>query len=307
MNKVTKVVLIIAFVLIILGGALFAVSLALGGSVRELWDKGILTNEFWESGIIHIRLGDGGDNTFSASGEYRLSADGISSLELNWVAGDVYVELSDGNEIMLTETSKMPITEGNGLVYRVKDGTLTIDFCESKHTPDSFAKELHVLIPAGTAASLDRLDIGSVSSNVMLPELTVTELTFDSVSGNLETGYIDTDTAKLDNISGETEFTGKADILEASVISGDLELRLYACPQKLGAETVSGEVELYLPQDSGWTLHFDTASGEFESDIAFKQTKNGEFIFGNGENEAEICTVSGGLEIGSIETYPNSH
>ena len=212
------------------------------------------------------------DNEYSESGEYAVSAEGISSLDIAWIAGGVDITPYNGEVISFSETSREDLSARSALRYGVEDGTLYIQYCRSDAN-DLPAKELTVLVPESLATGLGELSVSSISAAV-------------DISG-LEAG-----TARLSTISGSVFYSGGADILYVSTISGGVRLAPDATPQNILADTVSGNVELAL-SDEDWTLNFSTASGAFTSDFPGVSSSGG----GKGPNDIHVSTTSGDLSL----------
>lgn len=212
------------------------------------------------------------DNEYSESGEYAVSAEGISSLDIAWIAGGVDITPYNGEVISFSETSREDLSARSALRYGVEDGTLYIQYCRSDAN-DLPAKELTVLVPESLASGLGELSVSSISAAV-------------DISG-LEAG-----TARLSTISGSVFYSGGADILYVSTISGGVRLAPDATPQNILADTVSGNVELAL-SDEDWTLNFSTASGAFTSDFPGVSSSGG----GKGPNDIHVSTTSGDLSL----------
>ena len=212
------------------------------------------------------------DNEYSESGEYAVSAEGISSLDIAWIAGGVDITPYNGEVISFSETSREDLSARSALRYGVEDGTLYIQYCRSDAN-DLPAKELTVLVPESLASGLGELSVSSISAAV-------------DISG-LEAG-----TARLSTISGSVFYSGGADILYVSTISGGVRLAPDATPQNILADTVSGNVELAL-SDEDWTLNFSTASGAFTSDFPGVSSGGG----GKGPNDIHVSTTSGDLSL----------
>ena len=85
--------------------------------------------------------------------------------------------------------------------------------------------------------------------------------------------------------------------MTGSSTSGDYDLVLQSCPAKLDLGTTSGDVEIELPRGTGFTLQYDTVSGELESDFAMKRSGDTSFICGNGGGSIHAETTSGDLSL----------
>lgn len=105
------------------------------------------------------------DNEYSESGEYAVSAEGISSLDIAWIAGGVDITPYNGEVISFSETSREDLSARSALRYGVEDGTLYIQYCRSDAN-DLPAKELTVLVPESLASGLGELSVSSISAAV---------------------------------------------------------------------------------------------------------------------------------------------
>ena len=79
--------------------------------------------------------------------------------------------------------------------------------------------------------------------------------------------------------------------------SGEVDLALRKCPDKIELTTVSGDVELELPRNAGFTLRYSTASGDLESDFPLTAGRT----YGDGSGSITIDTTSGDLKIENLD------
>ncbi|MEO8160950.1 MAG: DUF4097 family beta strand repeat-containing protein [Arenimonas sp.] len=117
-----------------------------------------------------------------------------------------------------------------------------------------------------TASSPGEASFENVSGDTTL-RITTAKLRVQSVSGDLRlqgglTGDVD-----IESVSGDVELGAKAlNRLEVSTVSGDAILRAALRPAgAIKAETLSGELRLELPRGSSAKLHVETFSGDIES------------------------------------------
>ena len=61
-------------------------------------------------------------------------------------------------------------------------------------------------------------------------------------------------------------------------------------------ETVSGDLNLTLPEDCGFTLEKDTVSGRFSSELPTTE-QNGKIVYADGHCEIEVEGVSASVHI----------
>ena len=183
------------------------------------------------------------------------------------------------------------------------DGTLVIsdDSDPLSNVMSNFPeRKLTVRLPRSVAENLTTVQLNGVSADFNVGMLTIKEnFTFDSTSGNLETDFLTADgaSAALNTVSGDVDLAGSFRQVTGSSTSGDYDLVLQSCPAKLDLGTTSGDVEIELPRGTGFTLQYDTVSGELESDFAMKRSGDTSFICGNGGGSIHAETTSGDLSL----------
>ncbi|RJE77850.1 hypothetical protein BGP78_07010 [Pseudoalteromonas sp. MSK9-3] len=134
------------------------------------------------------------------------------------------------------------------------------------------------------------------------------KLRFNAVNGDIESNTSATD-IRLENVNGEVEFKIKElEDLRLNTVNGEIDIRV----EKMGGnasinmDTVSGDVQLFLPRDVSARFDIDAHSGgNIFNDLSehkAKKAKYGpsrelEFILNGGQADVEIDTVSGRIEI----------
>jgi len=84
--------------------------------------------------------------------------------------------------------------------------------------------------------------------------------------------------------------------MKIGTTSGRVKLDCSVCPESLDIYTSSGDVALVLPQNSGFTLRYNTSSGELRCD--FSVVMSGEqYISGDGAASFGVSTSSGSMVI----------
>ena len=270
---------------------------------------------------LHIRpsLGLSGIN-YEHPEKYTVGGaaftDKVEKVEIHWLSGSVTVTGHRGNEIRFSETANRNLTNDLSMHYWLDGSTLRIQFCRSgKWNLNGLEKELTLQLPERL---LQSLTVDTVSARVNLEGLKMEDLGLDTVSGAVRLRDCQvSDRARVDTTSGfvKAALTGalrewKADTVSGSVelivpevkafdvntTSGSVSLTAESAPKDLDVDSVSGSVTLCLPADGDFTLDFDTVSGSFSSDLAFK-TEGSRRIFGRGTGDYSIDTTSGSVNI----------
>lgn len=242
-------------------------------------------------------------------------AERITKLDIEWVSGKVEIVRHAGDAVVFSEKANKELNEEFSLHYWLDGTTLRIKFAKSGSWDFSdLKKTLTVEIPETLA--LEDLALDVVSADIETEKITAEKAEIDSVSGGIILGADSLDQLEIEGVSGEIfieaeqigELTvdtvsgavdtavGKIDVFEADSTSGSVRLSVDVLPEKVRLETISGDVSLYLPENSDFAANIDTVSGEFGSDFAVK--KNGDdYICGTGKADLEIETTSGDIDI----------
>ena len=120
----------------------------------------------------------------------------------------------------------------------------------------------------------------------------------NSTSGELKLTMEESpETLSTETVSGDmTFFLAGAEKIDLESINGNINLSSSKTPDAISVDTVSGDVVFCLPENSDFTVNWDSASGSLNSDFAMK--KDGDsYIFGAGTNKYDVDTTSGDLSI----------
>ena len=169
-----------------------------------------------------------------------------------------------------------------------------------------------------------KLDVASVSGNVIVTASSPGEASFENVSGDT-TLRITTPKVEVSSVSGDVKLSGgltgdveiesvsgnidlgakMLDRLEVASVSGDAILRTGLRPAgTIKAETLSGELQLNLPRNTGARVHVETFSGDIRgsSDLNVIHEEHGpgqklDTRFGDGRGTIELESFSGDVRI----------
>lgn len=290
MKKSVKITLIVAAVLVGLGLCIAVVGALMGGRISDL------RNTYYDGREWHH--GDALDGSYTG-GEIRVPAEDITALDIDWVAGDVKIMVTDGEEIVVTEHADRGIPAEYALLLEA-DNTLRIRYSNDVWGIDMPEKDLTVLLPRTVAENLTAVDLSGVSADFAVDRLTVRDaFSFDTASGKLKTEALTATGAKADvnSVSGDIELDGSFREVKAGSTSGEIDLKLRNGPAAVEVSTVSGEVDVELPAGTGFTLDYSTVSGELEYDFPLTKSKDGKYVCGDGACRIEVGTTSGSLSV----------
>ncbi len=264
---------------------------------------------------------------------YSLSASGIKDIEVDWVAGVVEIQPGGDNTIYFSESSSKELTDETKMVYEVDGDTLHIRFCRNTNKAHiDYGKRLLLTVPEGlvedlevTSSSADvwvgslrmeDLDINTTSGMMWLGGVTAKSLDLGTTSGGVTFDNVESGKVKVSSTSGDvsgflrsrevkvTASSGNISLYgedggkyELETTSGDMMLNILSASE-LELESSSGDIVLLLPNTMGFTLEYETSSGDFYSGDEFTLAhRNGKYICGNGGCKIEVETTSGDLTL----------
>lgn len=283
---------------------------------------------FGESGKLTIGGDDSGfTKERSADGAYSVPAEGIDTLRIEWVSGDVKVLVeSDSSEIRFCEGAERgEISDSDCLIYKLDQNALTIRFSSSRIYDDIDwdnlsslipPKELTVYIPASLMDSgFASFVATNVANSCEVYGVTAREAAVTTVSGDSLLSGFSSDTLKCDSVSGDVTLEGcsvrklnmysvsglceaEGEFTEAKLdsVSGELTLMPASAVDKASLDTVSGDVAITLPASYGFAVECSSVSGSVSAE-GFTTIANDEYFYGDGACEIDVETVSGDIEI----------
>ena len=225
-----------------------------------------------------------------------VDASEVRNIEIEWLAGPIVIRpIANTNQITITETA--PENEKYHMVYRKNCDTLEIQFAEESATfnfTNTVSKELTITVPTNWICN--SLEIDAASAGVQVYDITIDDVSFDGASGvchfnNCNVGDLDVDTA-----SGNVNFIGTLNRLDCETASGSCYVKVSNVPDSISIDAASGDLDLYLPEECGFTAEVDTISGKFASDFTTK-TLNGYHVHGTGSCEITVSAASGNISI----------
>lgn len=239
----------------------------------------------------------------------------VTRIEINWSAGSVEIHPYDGDEIVLKETGAS--NEDEQLRYRLRDGTLTIQYRKSGHWGSLTSnKSLEVLIPQALADTLRVLDVDTASAELRVQSLTAEVLNVDTASGGVRATDCTFDTVEVDAASGDCKLenctvgsfemeaasgravlSGSVDTVKFDSASGDLRITSSVAPRRIEVSTASGRTELTIPADAEFTAELDAASGDLRVEGFMGASGKDVFVCGSGTNRYSFDTASGDVII----------
>ena len=217
----------------------------------------------------------------------------IDTLQIDWVAGNVYLTPADQEEITVTEDRR---GSGDPMVIRQSGSELIVEFSEKKFigSLSTKGKDLHITFPADWFC--EKLEINVVSARAQAQGLTSETVNASTVSGSVSFENCTADEMKLDSVSGNLTFSGAVKELRLGGVSARTDVTVSNVPHEIRADSVSGSMNLTLPAGSGFNLKKDTLSGSFSTDFATTE-RDGKIVSGDGACTIKFSGLSAGIHI----------
>ncbi len=286
MKKSTKIVLITAAALIVLGIIISSISLKDGANIEVRREDGStnsvgeMINEAVDKAGSYVMeqidaanvtgsgdyVGERSWNEVSADNTYSVAADGVSSLNLAWIAGIVEIVPVSGDEIKISETCENSLDDETALCWRVENGRLEIKY--SARRDELPVKYLRIGLPE--TIELEDVAVDMTTSSISAEGMTMEKLSVSSVSGNVIFRN-----CTIGTVTAET-------------VSGEVQIGMRNADAKLKINTVSGNVSLLVPEGMQPSVRFSSVSGDMVHSIDCTVSENAAF---------SVDTVSGNLQI----------
>ncbi len=235
-------------------------------------------------------------------------AESIDEIEISWVSGSVTVQYHDGDAVLISETSDAELTEDTSLYYRVHDKKLTIQYAKSGiFSTFDFGKDLTLSLPKklteeGGAEIPYRLSLNTVSADVKILDVAVSECDLENVSGNITASFRgDMTVLQIETVSGNANIAVDAvSEIDAESVSGSISV-MGGRIKGGDFETVSGDVLIMLPPNSDYALDFESVSGNAEV-LGFScEIQEDRYIVGSGASRYDVETVSGNVRVSAYK------
>ena len=253
---------------------------------------------FWNLPLIHLNSGSEvseGRNYLTESTVQNISFDAgdVKKLHIEWVSGNVTVKTADQHNVTfrVDGDSALPFS------YRLNGNKLELRYPADDviWKPARGSKNLTVTVPQSWYARETRIEV--TSAVVEVDGLSTEELKLDSTSGPITASGLCCDQIIASTVSGSIILEGTAEELKLDTTSGRCQAELDERVREIELDSVSGELELILPESLGFEAEVDTVSGSFRSDIPTTAASKGVYTCGNGECGISVDTVSGSITI----------
>lgn len=224
----------------------------------------------------------------------------IRNIEIDWVAGSIIIQ-KDPSATEITVHEIFPIACKYTMFCKQSGQTLKIQYSDDDvfQFPSfginyDISKDLTITVPVDWEC--DKLEIDTAAAEVVVNDLTISEFDFDGASGDCHITNCDIGEIDLDTVSGNVMFSGTLDKLECDAMSADCSVEVSNIPKSVKMDGVSGDLELILPPDAGFTCYTDGMISNFSSDFELANT-GGTYVHGDGACRIDVDALSGNVSI----------
>lgn len=195
---------------------------------------------------------------------HNVPASQIQKLSIDWASGSIILEPGDGSDITVTETGN---DASRPAVLKQSGHTLIVEYCDSEkiRLGTNLGKDLTITVPADWQCK--ELEIDAASTEVTVTDLTIEEVNIETASGSSTFADCHVKSLEMSSASGSLDFTGTLRELEFSGASANATLQLYNVPKSIRMDSMSGDLDLTLPEDCSFTVSKDMLGGSFETDF----------------------------------------
>ena len=281
--------------------------------VIALFLCGILVTEMrgnnWGWNIFSI--GNWFDGSFSPTNtetiETSYSEDSIKDIEVELVSSSLKVMVGSVSKVTVKITTNLP--EERRPVAKLDGNTLSVKTPKNVINNFNFGQyktNVEITVPSSfnksSRASSRDIKLSTVSGSITVKEITADSFDVEAVSGSIKLLDIVAESVDTDTVSGSTTLEGKVRKFDLDTTSGSIHIKTSdMINSKSSANTVSGSVDITLPENSGFTLDYSSVSGtthnEFTGFKSDRKTKSGNDVYKNGNVKITVGTVSGGINV----------
>ena len=229
----------------------------------------------------------------STGSEYEFALEEVSGLAISWASGDIDIQPADQDTVTVSEER----SGGSSMVVRHRGSTLEIAFGEHEWSlggGKSTQKDLSIRVPRDWLCQ--SLEISAAAADIRVDGLTITSVALNTASVNCAFTDCAVEKMQMNTASSDLDYSGVLKRLELKGASADCNLRLSDAPAAIGMNTASGDLNLTLPDNCGFTLDRSSLSGAFQSDFA-TTTENDKIVCGDGACQITFSSLSGNINI----------
>lgn len=236
------------------------------------------------------------DQTQGNESPLTLDPAAVQKLEINWVSGNILLQAADVDAITISESGVSD--SANAMYCHQKDGKVTVEF-QKNHpvigSKTSLRKDLTILLPRDWTGQ--ELEVSTASSTLEIRDLTIRGVDLDSADGTCVFTNCRIDDLDIDTASGDVTFSGTLNTLDFDAASASFTADLTNTPSRMEMDTMSGHLDMGLPEDCGYALTMDGLSSRFHSEFEGTFGQKNTYVYGDGRCRINVDGLDCSVEI----------
>lgn len=257
--------------------------------------------------------------------EEEMLPDGCDKIRINFSNYDIKVSASNEDKVRVVQSSserisreeKMTVTrEGRCINIRGNEKSLyfnLFNFGSSSnkieiYIPRNYHQDLELATTSGDIEILDELELNNLTCSQVSGDLEVernlciNNFTSKTTSGDMEIPKLEAKSYKMSTISGDINIRNLSGSGEISSTSGDINLNSLKLSEYINIKSISGDIDVSAPDNTGFVFEANTVSGDIDSDFNMyyknKRGNKAEITYGDGPyKKISVSTVSGDINL----------
>ena len=233
----------------------------------------------------------------------REIKDTITTLNIDYVSGDVKLKGTDTDKVTVKETSNKELTEEQKVHTWVDGSTLYVRYCAStnKISFHKIEKELEITIPE--VQDLDDLIVHISSGNLNCSEVTTDGLNVKSSSGDVGfTGSASDVLVKVSSGKTSLDLEGDSSSIDISSSSGSITVDQNGNTDSVKLHASSGNINALLDKAAKLDIHVSSGDIKIEADEILdlktdSSSGHNEFKLGKAPKTSDIHSSSGWVKV----------
>lgn len=229
-----------------------------------------------------------------------IDAQDITQLEIS--AGSSYLtimpsqDLEGQHSVRFTESYPDDGSEHQAVTWDQTGNVLRISHNEQGKTVWS-NKVIEIEVAPSMLEDLEVTAIDCTSGEIEAMDLDCSQLRIMAQSGNVSIEGARANNLQLELSSGNAALSGTFDEADIVVSSGDASLKVMGEPSNITCNVSSGDVELSLPETTGFTAQILASTGDVTFEQQVVEEAEGVVAYGDGKTQMDLTVATGNIRV----------
>ncbi|WP_315109117.1 DUF4097 family beta strand repeat-containing protein [Clostridium intestinale] len=281
------------------------------GVIISLLSSNISVNDLSKLNININSFFNRNTYTYGVDSTESNSLDGIDSVNLNFVTGNITIETWDKNEVSVSAIGNVSTNnsiQDFKLEKTISGNQVTFSFSNSINLlsnlfnsgdmsikvfiPNNYNKNLNISSTSSyiniNNNSFNSIDIKTISGDLELMNINTKSINSSSTSGNISFNNVATETSTIENISGSVYAQNFSGNINCKTVSGDINVDFNSFNNDYKFSTVSGYTNLTIPSSASFALTTETLSGSISNEFGSNNNSNSKIRFNSTSGDLSI-------------------